>query len=151
LKEFELSVRFSVVYAQRHESTRDRRKIQAGTGGHDDRVPERQFLGLRFVLSDHRLFRGVPDGTHRRAGSYVSGGLSCSTTASMAYGLGNLSNRHLERAALVDDHKGSHRRACLPLADSRDVRLAVAALNKELRPTRRRHTQSATLAAERSF
>jgi hypothetical protein len=124
-------------------------KYKQGPVGMMAVFPSGNFWGCG--LSDHRLFRGVPDGTHRRAGSYVSGGLSCSTTASMAYGLGNLSNRHLERAALVDDHKGSHRRACLPLADSRDVRLAVAALNKELRPTRRRHTQSATLAAERSF
>jgi hypothetical protein len=127
-------------------------------GGHDDRVSQRptgdgEVSGtVVCLLSDHRIFRGVSDGAHRRARSHVSGGFPCGRHH-VVYGLRarKLEQQHLEGPALVDDHKGSHRRACLRLADGGNVRLAVAALNKELWPTRPRHTQPGTLAAEGSF
>jgi hypothetical protein len=83
------------LYAQRHEITRDRRKIQTGTGGHDDRVRERQFLGVVCLLSDliigffvaYLTAHTVAPGATDRAVFRVTG-----TTAFMAYGLGNLSN-----------------------------------------------------------
>ena len=107
--------------------------------GHDDRVSQRltgdgEVSGtVVCLLSDHWLFRGVSDGTHRRTRSHVWGGLSCSRHHGV-YGLWprKPEQRYLEGATLVDDHKGSHRRTCLRFADGKDIRLAVAALNKDL-------------------